>query len=129
VVPSLALIPLVPGHPSEEVNVSPILDPMEHAPVEMRQVIEHGTSRLSEEFSGQFEPETVQRVVSECYTSLREAKATNFLPLFLERFTRQRLKAVPDAAGQDLDGVRKIRGDIGERVRTLLAGLGVRQAS
>jgi hypothetical protein len=103
VVPSLALIPVVggPAHPSEEVNVSPILDPMEHPQVEMRRVIEHGTSRLSEEFSEQFEPETVQRVVSECYTSLREAKATNFLPLFVKRFTRKRLKTLSRVEGID----------------------------
>jgi arsenate reductase len=88
--------------------VSPILDPMEHAPVEMRPVIEHGTSRLSEEFN---------------------VIVTMGGEVPIPHGKRHEEWELPDAAGQDLDGVRKIRDDIGDRVHTLLAGLGVRPAS
>jgi protein-tyrosine-phosphatase len=79
--------------------VSKVLDPMQAAPVEMRPIIRHAASRLSLEFAGVFGPETIQRFIAESYTALHGAKVKDFVPLFVERFSRQRLRALARAEG------------------------------
>jgi len=54
--------------------------------------------RLSSEFEGMFGRETVERFARESFASLLEtAEVTTFLPLFADRFTRDRLKALAQA--------------------------------
>ena len=54
--------------------------------------------RLSAEFDGMFSRETVERFARESFASLLEtAEVTTFLPLFADRFARDRLKALAQA--------------------------------
>jgi protein-tyrosine-phosphatase len=51
------------------------------------------TDRLTREFRGVHAPETVVAVVEESSASFADARNTSFVPLFVERFARQRLRA------------------------------------
>ena len=54
--------------------------------------------RLTSEFKGMFGRETVDRFARESFKSLLEtAEVTTFLPLFADRFTRERLRALGQA--------------------------------
>jgi len=79
--------------------MSDLLDPMDAAPLEMRPAIRSASRRLGEEFAGTFGTETIQRNFSESYTSLHEAKVQSFVPLFVERFARERLRALARVEG------------------------------
>jgi arsenate reductase (thioredoxin) len=71
-----------------------VVDPMENAPVEIRPLIRNVATRLREEFEGVFAVETIQRFMAESYSTFQDAKTTAFVPLFVERYTRQRLRAL-----------------------------------
>jgi arsenate reductase len=51
-------------------------------------------AQLAEEFRGVFAVETVERYVSESIDRLSGARLTDFLPLFIHRFSRDRLRAL-----------------------------------
>jgi arsenate reductase (thioredoxin) len=54
--------------------------------------------RLSAEFDGMFSRETVERFARESFATLLEtSEVTTFLPLFADRFTRERLQALAQA--------------------------------
>lgn len=55
--------------------------------------------RLCDEFPGVFSRETIERFINESSTSLRDAPVQAFVPLFAERFARERLRAVAQAEG------------------------------
>lgn len=55
--------------------------------------------RLSEEFSGQFSPETIERLVSDSQQRWLDARIHTFVPLLLERYARERLRAAAQAEG------------------------------
>jgi arsenate reductase (thioredoxin) len=55
--------------------------------------------RLCGEFPGVFSRETIERFVTESSSSLHAARVKSFVPLFAERFARDRLKAVAQAEG------------------------------
>ena len=61
---------------------------------------------LQRDFSETFGVETIERVLNSCYDQLA-ARATvpNFLPLFAERFARQRLYALARVEGKISDGI------------------------
>jgi arsenate reductase (thioredoxin) len=62
-------------------------------------------SRLSEEFTGTFGAETIERFLHSSYDQLAlHATVAKFLPLMAERFARQRLSAVAKVEGLHLDG-------------------------
>jgi arsenate reductase (thioredoxin) len=66
-------------------------------------------TRLTAEFDGIFGPETVERFARETFDGLRaSATVTSFLPLFADRFTRDRLRALAQA--EDL--IRKDRPEV-----------------
>ena len=74
--------------------MSDLIDPMEAAPLEMRPLIKGATNRVLEEFSGLFGQETIQRFLAESYHHFQDAPVQNFVPLFMERFARDRLRAL-----------------------------------
>jgi len=78
-------------------------DPLTSAPLEMRPLIKGVTDRLQADFSGIFASETIQRYMAESWDSLSGAKVASFIPLFLERFTRQRLRALARVEGKSSD--------------------------
>lgn len=63
------------------------------------EMVAHICTDLTEEFSGIFSPETVKRLVSESVASLVNARVGTFVPLFISRFARERLRAAGQAEG------------------------------
>ena len=62
--------------------------------------LEHLTDEFADQFHGIFARETIERYVFESYTALyRTAKIKNYLIVFTERFTRDRLTALAKNKG------------------------------
>jgi arsenate reductase (thioredoxin) len=79
------------------------VDPLSAAPVEMRPLIRASAERLRTDFAGVFGEETIQRFMADSWGSLEGAKVAAFVPLFVERFTRQRLRALARVEGKSTD--------------------------
>ena len=62
--------------------------------------LERGLTRLREEFAGTFSGETVERYMAESLQALGGARVTNFVPLFVSRFARERLHALGQVEGK-----------------------------
>jgi arsenate reductase len=77
-----------------------ITDPLAAAPLELRHLIRGAADRLRTEFAGVFAPETIQRYIAESHASLSSARVKGFIPLFVERFTKQRLRALARVEGK-----------------------------
>jgi protein-tyrosine-phosphatase len=56
-------------------------------------------SNLEHDFAGTFSAETIQRYILETSEYFKEAHVAGYVPLFVERFTRQRLQALAQAQG------------------------------
>lgn len=80
-----------------------VVDPLSAAPVEMRPLIRASAERLRSDFADVFGEETIQRFMAESWESLQGAKVGAFVPLFVERFTRQRLRALARVQGTSTD--------------------------
>jgi protein-tyrosine-phosphatase len=80
-----------------------LADPLSAAPVEMRPLIRASAERLRTDFAGVFGEETIQRFMADSWESLEGAKVAAFVPLFVERFTRQRLRALARVEGTSTD--------------------------
>jgi protein-tyrosine-phosphatase len=80
-----------------------LADPLTAAPLEMRPLIRSVADRLQSDFAGIFASETIQRYMAESWESLSGAKVAAFIPLFVERFTRQRLRALARVEGKLTD--------------------------
>ncbi|HET6713013.1 MAG TPA: arsenate reductase ArsC [Actinomycetota bacterium] len=80
-----------------------LVNPLSAAPVEMRPLIRASAERLRTDFAGVFGGETIQRFMAESWESLQGAKVAAFVPLFVERFTRQRLRALARVEGKSRD--------------------------
>ncbi|MGZ8612346.1 MAG: three-helix bundle dimerization domain-containing protein, partial [Actinomycetota bacterium] len=80
-----------------------LIDPLTAAPLEMRPLIRSVADRLRTDFAGTFGEETIQRFMAESWESLSGAKVAAFIPLFVERFTRQRLRALARVEGSTTD--------------------------
>jgi protein-tyrosine-phosphatase len=69
--------------------------------VAQQHLILSATARLRDEFGGMFSAETIQRFISESMNDLLPtATVTAFLPIFVERFARDRLKALAKVEGK-----------------------------
>jgi arsenate reductase len=64
-----------------------------------RQTFARPIADLCEEFTGVFSPETVERYIDESIDHMSGARVTDFIPLFVHRFARQRLRALAQAEG------------------------------
>jgi arsenate reductase (thioredoxin) len=71
-----------------------VSDPLTSAPAELRPLIKTVADRLHADFIGLFAAETIQRYMAESWDSLSGSKVAAFIPLFVERFTRERLRAL-----------------------------------
>ena len=67
----------------------------------MHDALEEATRVLTGRFRGVFSEETVARVVQDSYEQLGERPTVgpNFMPIFVERFARERLEAVAQTEG------------------------------
>ena len=61
--------------------------------------LEKGLERLREEFAGTFSAETVERFMAESLEALGGARLKDFVPLFVHRFARERLRALGQVQG------------------------------
>jgi arsenate reductase len=61
--------------------------------------LEKGLESLEDEFAGTFSAETIERYVTESVEQLPAARITNFVPLFVHRFARERLRALGQSEG------------------------------
>ena len=67
----------------------------EHIPLEHRIVLGSSSVRLQKEFEGQFNAPTIERFILSSYEDFAgRAKVDTYLPVFAERFARERLKAL-----------------------------------
>jgi len=73
------------------------LGPVEPA---TREHIERGLDSLTDEFGGTFSRETIERYVQESLESLQHARFEDFVPLFVNRFARERLRALAQVEGK-----------------------------
>jgi protein-tyrosine-phosphatase len=68
--------------------------------VEQRHLIAQAAVRLKDEFVGTFSVETIERFMSESQGDLESrASVTTWLPVLIERFARERLRALARAEG------------------------------
>jgi arsenate reductase (thioredoxin) len=61
--------------------------------------LEKALARLREEFAGRFSAETVERFMAESLEALGGARLHEFVPLFVHRFARERLRALGQVEG------------------------------
>jgi protein-tyrosine-phosphatase len=61
--------------------------------------LDKGLSSLRDEFRGVFSPETVERYMAESLAALSGARFKDFVPLFVQRFARERLRALGQVEG------------------------------
>jgi arsenate reductase len=61
--------------------------------------LEKGLARLREEHAGTFSAETVERFMAESMQALGGARLKDFVPLFVHRFARERLRALGQVEG------------------------------
>jgi protein-tyrosine-phosphatase len=74
------------------------LSPAEEGELRLR--ISREATALHQEFAGIFSIETVERYVQESFDNIRgRARVLDFVPVFVHRFTRERLKALAQAEG------------------------------
>ena len=63
---------------------------------------------LAEEFRGIYSLETVERFVDESIDRLQGARVVDFIPLFVHRFARERLRALAQAQGAIVSDVPEV---------------------
>jgi arsenate reductase (thioredoxin) len=61
--------------------------------------LEKGLEALREEFAGVFSAETVERFMAESLDALASTRIKDFVPLFVHRFARERLRALGQVEG------------------------------
>ncbi|MGH2954976.1 MAG: arsenate reductase ArsC [Solirubrobacterales bacterium] len=61
--------------------------------------LDKGLDSLTEEFAGIFSAETVERFMAESLEALAGSRLTDFVPLFVHRFARERLRALGQVEG------------------------------
>jgi protein-tyrosine-phosphatase len=76
----------------------------------MRNALEASTRRLAGQFRGVFSQETVARCVEDSFEQIgdRPTVGPNFMPIFVERFARERLRAVAQAEGMVAKGLPEV---------------------
>ena len=63
-------------------------------------ILKREIARLSEDFSGVFGRETVDRYVRESLDLMKDARVGLYVPLFVDRFVRDRLRALAQVQGK-----------------------------
>jgi arsenate reductase len=63
------------------------------------ELVRHTSQALATEFEGTFSAETITRFVTESLADVGNARVKNFVPLFVYRFAKERLRALGQAEG------------------------------
>jgi arsenate reductase (thioredoxin) len=66
----------------------------------VRNHLEKGLDSLDQEFKGVFSRETIERYMAESLQQLKGARLKDFVPLFVHRFARERLRALAQVEGK-----------------------------
>jgi hypothetical protein len=61
--------------------------------------LEKGLEHLGDEFAGTFSNEMIERYMAESMEALAGARLTDYVPLFVHRFARERLRALGQIEG------------------------------
>jgi len=64
-----------------------------------RRRVERDLNELREEFRGIFGPETIERYIADSVDDLSGARIQTYLPIFIQRFARSRLRALAQVQG------------------------------
>jgi len=64
-----------------------------------RRRVERDLDELREEFRGIFGPETIERYIADSVDDLSGARIQTYLPIFIQRFARSRLRALAQVEG------------------------------
>jgi arsenate reductase len=67
-----------------------------------------GLESLREEFAGIFSAETIERFMAESLDALKHSRLKDFVPLFVHRFARERLRALGQVEGTITEQVPEI---------------------
>jgi arsenate reductase (thioredoxin) len=70
-----------------------------HVDVITRNHLVKGLAKLEEEFAGIFSSETVERFMAQSLDALGHSRLKDFVPLFVHRFARERLRALGQVEG------------------------------
>jgi arsenate reductase (thioredoxin) len=62
--------------------------------------LQKGLESLREEFAGIFSAETIERFMAESLDALKHSRVKDFVPLFVHRFARERLRALGQVEGK-----------------------------
>jgi protein-tyrosine-phosphatase/DNA-binding transcriptional ArsR family regulator len=73
-----------------------------------RQTFARSIEALAEEFRGIYSLETVERYVDESVDRMSGARVVDFIPLFVHRFARERLRALAQAQGAIVSDVPEV---------------------
>ena len=73
-----------------------------------RQTFASSIQALHEEFRGVFSLETIERFVDESIDRLAGARVVDFIPLFVHRFSRERLRALAQSEGAIMKDVPEV---------------------
>jgi arsenate reductase (thioredoxin) len=71
-----------------------------HQNLEREFLLKREVAHLVDEFRGTFGPETVERFVRESLDDLEGARVKDFIPIFVRRFSRERLRALAQVEGK-----------------------------
>jgi arsenate reductase (thioredoxin) len=67
-----------------------------------------GLEALREEFAGIFSAETIERFMAESLYALKDSRLKDFVPLFVHRFARERLRALGQVEGTIVKAVPEV---------------------
>lgn len=73
-----------------------------------RSHLERGLESLEQEFTGMFSSQTIERYMAESLEQLPGERISNFVPLFVHRFARERLRALGQVEGSISKGVPEV---------------------
>jgi protein-tyrosine-phosphatase len=65
-------------------------------------------TRLADDFAGTFSVETVRRYVDDSRARWADARVTTYLPIMIERFARQRLRALAKVEGKAVSDLPEV---------------------
>jgi arsenate reductase len=71
-----------------------------HVDVITRGHLDKGLESLTQEFAGVFSAETIERFMAESLYALKDSRLKDFVPLFVHRFARERLRALGQVEGK-----------------------------
>jgi hypothetical protein len=82
---------------------------MDRYTIERELALKYVVANLTDEFAGIFSRETIERYIVDTSEYFKESRVAHFVPLLVERFTRERLRA---GRGARSAGKERARGPV-----------------